>query len=103
MINHLSSHLSARGLSTAISLSDEFHYDHALKMLRTIDGSALSSVARIRVHGYQHADGDRAGLRDAAAWAGKPLWNNEYGDGVESEEGFARYFLKDIRELRLTA
>ena len=69
-------------------------------MLQTIGTKVLDSIARIHVHGYQYVYGNRAGLRLAAAAAGKPLWNSEYGDGVESGEDLARYLLKDMRELR---
>jgi galactan endo-1,6-beta-galactosidase len=103
IIKHLSSHLSTRGLSTTISASDESHYNQAIKTLQTIDSSALDNIARIHVHKYQYADGDRADLRVAAASAGKLLWNSEYGDGVDSGKDLARYLLKNMRELRPTA
>jgi galactan endo-1,6-beta-galactosidase len=103
IVNHLSSHLSSLGLSTAITASDESYYDQALKTLQTIGSSALSKITRIHVHGYQYGSGNRAGLRDAAASAGKKLWNSEYGDGVASGENMARYLLQDMRQLRPTA
>jgi galactan endo-1,6-beta-galactosidase len=103
VVNHLATHLSSRGLSTVITASDESYYDQALKTLQTIGSSALGKINRIHVHGYQYANGNRAGLRDAAAAAGKRVWNSEYGDGVGSGENMARYLLKDLRELRPTA
>jgi len=103
IVNYLASHLSSLGLSTAISASDESYYDQALKTLQTIGSSALGKISRVNVHGYQYGSGNRAGLRDAAASAGKKLWNSEYGDGVASGENMARYLLQDMRQLRPTA
>ncbi|KAK4118801.1 glycoside hydrolase family 30 protein [Parathielavia appendiculata] len=103
IVNHLSAHLSRRGLATVISASDESLYDQALATLRAIGSTALSNIARIHVHGYQYGSGNRAGLRDAARSAGKPLWQSEYGDGVGSGENLARYLLQDMRQLRPTA
>ncbi|KAL2141207.1 hypothetical protein VTI28DRAFT_2713 [Corynascus sepedonium] len=103
IVNHLASHLSSMGLSTVITASDESYYDQALKTLQTIGSSALSNIHRIHVHGYQYGSGNRAGLREAAAAAGKPVWNSEYGDGVGSGENMARYLLQDMRQLRPTA
>ena len=103
IVNYLSSHLSSRGLSTRIAASDESYYDQALKTLQTIGSGALSKITRISVHGYQYGSGNRGGLRDAAASAQKPVWLNEYGDGVASGENMARYLLQDMRQLRPTA
>jgi galactan endo-1,6-beta-galactosidase len=104
VVNHLATHLSRLGLaSTSISASDESYYDQALKTLQTIGATPLSKITRINVHGYQYGNGNRAGLRDAAAAAGKKLWQSEYGDGVGSGENMARYLLQDMRQMRPTA
>ncbi|KAL2162964.1 hypothetical protein VTH06DRAFT_6800 [Thermothelomyces fergusii] len=103
IVNHLANHLAQRGLSTVITASDESYYDQALRTLQTVGSSALGHISRIHVHGYQYGGGNRAGLRDAAAAAGKRVWNSEYGDGVASGENLARYLLQDMRQLRPTA
>ena len=95
--------MSSRGLSTRIAASDESYYDQALETLQTIGSGALSKITRISVHGYQYRSGNREGLRNAAALARKPVWLNEYGDGVASGADMARYLLQDMRQLQPTA
>lgn len=102
IINYLSTNLSSLQLSAVIAASDESLYDQAVANLQSIGSSAISSIARINVHGYQYGSGGRDTLRSLAAAAGKPLWNSEYGDGVASGENLARYLLQDMRLLRPT-
>ncbi|NGO67193.1 glycoside hydrolase [Streptomyces boncukensis] len=101
VLAHLRRELNRRGLAdTAVAASDETNYQVALDTWRSYGGAARDAVGRINVHGYSGSSGPRAALRDAAAAAGKGLWNSEYGDRDGTGLSMVTNLHLDLRQLR---
>ncbi|KAJ1555873.1 hypothetical protein HK405_011383 [Cladochytrium tenue] len=104
VIQNLRNELNARGLSdVAVSASDENTYDEAIVTLALIGDDARADLGRVNVHGYQYGGGSRDGLRDAAAAAGLPVWNSEYGEGDATGAELASNLILDLIWLRPAA
>lgn len=104
VIGHLRSELNSRGLpSTIISASDESYYDEAVITLNRLGSSALSSVARVNVHGYQYDKGRRDLVYSLVSKAGKKLWQSEYGEADATGQRLVSNLLLDMRWLQPTA
>lgn len=86
-----------------IAASDENTYDEAVDTWNHFPPAVRNMVARINVHGYQGGDGRRHELREAAARAGRPLWNSEYGDERADGLTMARNLHLDFEHLQPTA
>lgn len=97
--------LDRRGLDELeITASEETYYDHAISSWRSFDEETRKLVDRVHVHGYQGANGDRAGLHQLVhVEGGKPLWNSEYGDGEASGLEMARNLHRDLARLKPTS
>ncbi|KAK4464348.1 glycoside hydrolase family 30 protein [Cladorrhinum samala] len=104
VIGHLRAELNSRGLSsTIISASDESYYDEAVTTLNRLGSSALGSVARVNVHGYQYEQGRRDSVYSLASKAGKKIWQSEYGEADATGQRLATNLLLDMRWLQPTA
>lgn len=100
----LRAELDKRGLvDTPISASDENTYDMALGTWNSFDSATKAVIKQINVHGYQGSKGRRDLLYQAAATAGKRLWNSEHGDEDASGLQMARCINLDLRNLHPTA
>jgi galactan endo-1,6-beta-galactosidase len=96
--------LDRRGMrGVDIAASDENTYDEALDTWNRLTPGVREMIAQINVHGYQGGNGRRRELHDAAARAGRRLWNSEYGDERGDGMTMARNLHLDFAQLRPTA
>ena len=97
----LRAELDRQGLrDLPIAASDESFYDQALMTWRALTPAARECVARLNVHGYQLAKGQRSELyRQVAGAAGMPIWNSEHGDRFADGLEMARNLHRDFAEL----
>ncbi|KAJ6589363.1 glycoside hydrolase superfamily [Mycena capillaripes] len=103
VIGYLRTELDHQGLNgMSISSSDENTYDLAISTFNNLGSTALATVGRINVHGYQYGGGRRDKLYSLVSGAHKKLWNSEYGDGDATGLQLASNLLLDFRWLKPT-
>ena len=103
VLKALRTELDQRGLaSMPIAASDEDTTDEAVAIWHDFDASTQSLVSQINVHGYEGERGRRDLLDQAAASAGKRLWNSEHGEGDGSGLTLARDLNLDFHALHPT-
>ncbi|XP_054152798.1 uncharacterized protein LOC128951577 [Oppia nitens] len=108
VIRYLRHELDVRELrDVLVAASDDNTYDGALKLWKSFPGDVRQLVARVNVHGYQYAYGQRKELYDlvgtGAGGDGKQLWNTEYGEGDPSGIPLAQNLMLDLFWLHPTA
>lgn len=100
----LRNEMNAIGLSDmTVAASDETSYDLAYSTWNSFNSTAKASVARVNVHGYQGASGNRDGLYDVVSASGKKLWNSEYGESDATGAKLASNLILDLIWLHPTA
>lgn len=101
----LRAELDRQGLKgLPIAASDESRYDQALEAWNAFSPEVKALVAKVNVHGYQYAKGNRAELyRRVVIENGKILWNSEHGDSLADGLEMARNIHRDMATLHPTA
>ncbi|WAL63977.1 hypothetical protein ORV05_23670 [Amycolatopsis cynarae] len=104
VVNYLRAELNSRDLGwMPVAASDCNTYDAALNTWNGFDATTRGNIGRINVHGYQGTGGRRDLLYDAAAAAGKKIWNSEYGEDDGSGLSLATNLNLDLRWLHPSA
>jgi len=103
VIGNLRKEMTAQGLKSSLSASDETSYDLALSTWNSFSSTTQSQVDQVNVHGYEYAGGRRDLLYSAVSGAGKRLWNSEYGESDASGMSLASNLNLDFVWLHPTA
>ncbi|MGE5598499.1 MAG: glycoside hydrolase [Bacteroidota bacterium] len=108
LISEVQSRLTAKNLSTKISVPEEYSVNDTIDSFNSYDSTAKSHVYQLNTHSYS---GDkRAMLMNLAAEHGKKLWMSEAGAGVGSHDhaaidsslSLANLIRMDLKELQPT-
>jgi O-glycosyl hydrolase len=109
MVKLLGESLKAKGLSTAVSVSDENSLAEAITSLGKFDDSAMSFVSQINAHSY-NGKVRRKDFAAAAAPRGKRVWQSESGpltwpggDQMDVSLWMADVIIRDILDMRVNA
>ena len=96
--------LSASGLSTVISASDETNVGLSVQGFKEYKSAGvLPLVGQWNTHTYQASNADRARLALLAHQAGKPLWMSETGsggNGIGGNLSLAQRLIDDMRYIQ---
>ena len=104
----LSPRLSASGLKTRLSASDETSVQQSVRDLEAYlaDGDAVEDLWQWNTHSYEATDSARVRLRELASAVGLRLWQSETGAsgrGLHGNLQMAQRLIDDMRLLQPTA